>query len=139
MVVLADIDELNRSGPIQHKRCGVRDPNLDALWSFLQNAQLRNQSTLGIRQKKNPLSQTQFVDEDPGALVDLCPRHHPDNPQIRRRVECFSQLHEPRLGIGSPIHAAFEGHQNTMSQKIFSRHGLAVEIDESERGKTLPD
>lgn len=132
MEILADIDELDRSRPIQHDRRGVRNPYLDAFGVLLQDSQLLNQSALRIGQEENPTRQTQFVDEDPGSLVDLCVRHHPDDFEVWCLIECFPQLNEPRLGIGSPIHAAFERQQDSMAQQILTGDGSTFEIDEFE-------
>ncbi len=137
MVVLANVDELNRAGPIQHQRRGVRHPYLNGLRIIFQDAKLADQSTLRVRQKEDPLRQTEFIDEDARALVDLYLGHDPDDSQIGCRVEGFSQLHEPRLGIRSPIHAAFERDQDTMPEQIVASHCGAIQVDQLEFGKLL--
>ena len=115
MVILTHVDESNRSRPIEEERRGVWNPYLDVLWILLQDAEFLDQPTLRIGQEENPIRETQFVDEDPSTLVDLCIGHHPDDSQIGCPIESFSQLHEPRLGVGSPVHAAFEGEQHAMT------------------------
>jgi hypothetical protein len=130
--IFPDVDKLHSPRSVKEKGRGVRHTLLNALRVLFENSELPNQPALGVGQEEDLLRQAEFVNKDTTPLVDLRIGHDPHDLKIRNPSKCFSQLHEPRLGKGSPVHAALEGDQHPVTEQVFPRVGPAIEADQFE-------
>ncbi len=81
-----------------------------------------------VTQEADAIAQAQLVHETQRLGVDLVRRHDVEDREIFFARQCLPQLHEPRLGEGSPVDAALEGEQDAMAPEIGETDHLPIEI-----------
>ena len=139
MEVLPNVDEIDHPIFIEEQRRRMRHPPFNRLGILLQDPQVPDELTFWVGEKQDALGEPKLINKDSSALIHLSVRHDPNDLQTGGRLKNISQLHEPRLGEGSPVDAAFEGQQDSMPQQILAGEATPLEIHEFKLGKALPD
>ena len=109
------VSELDPALAVDQHRGGMGDTFLHLFGRQEPDSELIDRAAVGVDREAHAIAKPEAVDETPRFLVDLRLCHDPDDLEILDLLECLSQLDQPRLGEGSPIHAALEGQQHPVA------------------------
>ena len=135
--VLAHVQEAHHAVAVQDVGGGMRHSGFDGFGVLLAQAERVDGCAALVAGEADAAPQPELVEEADRLRVHLVRCHHVDHDQVVFAFEGVPQLHEPRLGVGSPVDAALEGEQHAMAEQIGKPDRASVEIDEREVGHLL--
>jgi hypothetical protein len=107
----------------------MRHPQLHLLGTRPAQAEAVDGGAVGVVEEGHGLAQRVAVDEAQRLRIQVPARHHVQDLYVRHRLQRLPQLHEPRLGVGSPVEAALEGEHDAVTAEVLEPNRPALEVE----------